>query len=98
MNKLGKWKTATQMTALTILLVARDPRWLQCALCFLSRTTGINIYSLTHLFIFTFGVLCSLQDKVVLVGSGVLLLYISAGLAVWSLVVYMKKIWKILLK
>ncbi|XP_020108665.1 CDP-diacylglycerol--glycerol-3-phosphate 3-phosphatidyltransferase 2 [Ananas comosus] len=64
-NKLGKWKTATQMTALTILLVARDP---------------------------------SLQDKVVLVGSGVLLLYISAGLAVWSLVVYMKKIWKILLK
>nr|CAD1841971.1 unnamed protein product [Ananas comosus var. bracteatus] len=64
-NKLGKWKTATQMTALTILLIARDP---------------------------------SLQDKVVLVGSGVLLLYISAGLAVWSLVVYMKKIWKILLK
>ncbi|RRT44481.1 hypothetical protein B296_00035776 [Ensete ventricosum] len=25
-NKLGKWKTATQMTALTALLASRDPR------------------------------------------------------------------------
>jgi phosphatidylglycerophosphate synthase len=25
-NNLGKWKTATQMTALTIMLLVRDPR------------------------------------------------------------------------
>ncbi|OAY62734.1 CDP-diacylglycerol--glycerol-3-phosphate 3-phosphatidyltransferase 1, chloroplastic [Ananas comosus] len=64
-NNLGKWKTATQMTSLTILLAARDS---------------------------------SLSGAGVLVGSGVVLLYISAWLAVWSLVVYMRKIWRILLK
>ncbi|OIT39629.1 PREDICTED: CDP-diacylglycerol--glycerol-3-phosphate 3-phosphatidyltransferase 2-like isoform X1 [Nicotiana attenuata] len=63
-NNLGKWKTATQMTALTILLLARD-----------SSLSGVGT----------------------LVGSGVILLYISAWLAVWSLVVYMRKIWKVLL-
>ncbi|KAK2979321.1 hypothetical protein RJ640_013285 [Escallonia rubra] len=63
-NNLGKWKTATQMTALTILLATRD-----------SSLTGAGI----------------------LVGSGVVLLYISAWLAVWSLYVYMRKIWKVLL-
>ncbi|XP_010534442.1 PREDICTED: CDP-diacylglycerol--glycerol-3-phosphate 3-phosphatidyltransferase 2-like [Tarenaya hassleriana] len=61
-NNLGKWKTATQMTALTILLATRDS---------------------------SFGGL---------VASGVALLYVSAGLSVWSLVVYMSKIWKVLLK
>ncbi|XP_010253445.1 PREDICTED: CDP-diacylglycerol--glycerol-3-phosphate 3-phosphatidyltransferase 2-like [Nelumbo nucifera] len=64
-NNLGKWKTATQMTALTILLVTRD-----------SSLSGLGT----------------------LVASGVVLLYISAGLAVWSLAVYMRKIWRILLK
>ncbi|XP_028092204.1 CDP-diacylglycerol--glycerol-3-phosphate 3-phosphatidyltransferase 2-like [Camellia sinensis] len=64
-NNLGKWKTATQMTALTILLATRD-----------SSLTGTGT----------------------LVASGVVLLYISAWLAVWSLVVYMRKIWKVLLK
>ncbi|XP_042511399.1 CDP-diacylglycerol--glycerol-3-phosphate 3-phosphatidyltransferase 2-like isoform X2 [Macadamia integrifolia] len=64
-NNLGKWKTATQMTALTALLAARD-----------SSLTGSGI----------------------LVASGVILLYISAGLAVWSLAVYMRKIWRMLLK
>uniref|UniRef100_A0A5B7AGU4 CDP-diacylglycerol--glycerol-3-phosphate 1-phosphatidyltransferase n=1 Tax=Davidia involucrata TaxID=16924 RepID=A0A5B7AGU4_DAVIN len=64
-NNLGKWKTATQMTALTILLASRD-----------SSLTGAGI----------------------LVASGVVFLYISAGLTVWSLVVYMRKIWKVLLK
>ncbi|KAL8103081.1 CDP-diacylglycerol--glycerol-3-phosphate 3-phosphatidyltransferase 2-like [Apium graveolens] len=64
-NNLGKWKTATQMIALTILLAIRDG---------------------------------SLAGPGVLVTSGVTLLYISAWLAVWSLVVYMKKIWKVLLK
>ncbi|CAF1700708.1 BnaC03g22010D [Brassica napus] len=61
-NNLGKWKTATQMTALTILLASRDSNigWL--------------------------------------VASGAGLLYVSAGLSVWSLVVYMRKIWKVLLK
>ncbi|ESQ52608.1 hypothetical protein EUTSA_v10016968mg [Eutrema salsugineum] len=61
-NNLGKWKTATQMTALTILLASRDSSvgWL--------------------------------------VASGAGLLYVSAGLSVWSLVVYMRKIWKVLLK
>ncbi|CAH8386818.1 unnamed protein product [Eruca vesicaria subsp. sativa] len=61
-NNLGKWKTATQMTALTILLASRDSNvgWL--------------------------------------VASGAGLLYISAGLSVWSLVVYISKIWKVLLK
>ncbi|CAN7020192.1 unnamed protein product, partial [Brassica oleracea var. botrytis] len=57
-NNLGKWKTATQMTALTILLASRDSSvgWL--------------------------------------VASGAGLLYVSAGLSVWSLAVYMGKIWK----
>ncbi|KAF5959489.1 hypothetical protein HYC85_000698 [Camellia sinensis] len=64
-NNLGKWKTATQMTALTILLATRDS---------------------------------SLSGAATLVASGVVLLYISAWLAVWSLVVYMRKIWKVLLK
>uniref|UniRef100_A0A1J3H8Q5 CDP-diacylglycerol--glycerol-3-phosphate 1-phosphatidyltransferase n=1 Tax=Noccaea caerulescens TaxID=107243 RepID=A0A1J3H8Q5_NOCCA len=61
-NNLGKWKTATQMTALTILLASRDSNvgWLAA--------------------------------------SGAGLLYVSAGLSVWSLVVYMRKISKVLLK
>lgn len=63
-NNLGKWKTATQMTALTILLATRDS---------------------------------SLVEAGSLASSGVVLLYISAWLAIWSLVVYMKKIWKVLL-
>ncbi|WMV25628.1 hypothetical protein MTR67_019013 [Solanum verrucosum] len=63
-NTLGKWKTATQMIALTILLLTRDS---------------------------------SLSGAASLVGSGVILLYISAWLAVWSLFVYMRKIWKVLL-
>ncbi|XP_061348570.1 CDP-diacylglycerol--glycerol-3-phosphate 3-phosphatidyltransferase 2-like isoform X2 [Gastrolobium bilobum] len=61
-NNLGKWKTATQMTALTILLATRDWRYYH-SIC-----------------------------------SGVVLLYTSAGLAIWSLVVYMRKIWKVLLR
>lgn len=64
-NNLGKWKTASQMIALTILLATRDS---------------------------------SLVGSWVLVVSGVVLLYISAGLALWSLVVYMRKIGKVLLK
>ncbi|KAL3339443.1 hypothetical protein AABB24_028181 [Solanum stoloniferum] len=63
-NNLGKWKTATQMIALIILLLTRDS---------------------------------SLSGAASLVGSGVILLYISAWLAVWSLFVYMRKIWKVLL-
>ncbi|XP_016437423.1 CDP-diacylglycerol--glycerol-3-phosphate 3-phosphatidyltransferase 2-like [Nicotiana tabacum] len=63
-NNLGKWKTATQMIALTILLVTRD-----------SSLSGAETF----------------------VASGVILLYVSAWLAVWSLVVYMRKIWKVLL-
>lgn len=64
-NNLGKWKTATQMTALTVLLATRD---------------------------------CSHGGPAILVGFGVLLLYIAAGLAIWSFVVYMRKIWKVLLR
>ncbi|KAL2549461.1 CDP-diacylglycerol--glycerol-3-phosphate 3-phosphatidyltransferase 1 [Forsythia ovata] len=64
-NNLGKWKTATQMTALTIILAARDS---------------------------------SLVGTGSLVAFGVILLYISAWLAVWSLYVYMRKIWKVLLR
>ncbi|XP_065871704.1 CDP-diacylglycerol--glycerol-3-phosphate 3-phosphatidyltransferase 2 [Euphorbia lathyris] len=64
-NNLGKWKTATQMIALTILLAIRDN---------------------------------SLGGPGILAASGVILLYISAGLSVWSLVVYMSKIWRVLLK
>ncbi|KAL9227107.1 hypothetical protein vseg_002841 [Gypsophila vaccaria] len=64
-NNLGKWKTATQMTALTILVATRDSR---------------------------------LAGSETLATSGVALLYISAGLAVWSLVVYMRKIWKVLVR
>ncbi|KAL3579256.1 hypothetical protein D5086_020760 [Populus alba] len=57
-NNLGKWKTATQMISLTILLAARDS---------------------------------SLEGPGILVPSGVILLYISAGLSVWSLAVYVNK-------
>ncbi|KAL5569193.1 hypothetical protein UlMin_025768 [Ulmus minor] len=64
-NNLGKWKTAAQMIALTILLATRDS---------------------------------SLGGPGILVASGVVLLYISAGLAVWSLAVYMSKIWRVLLR
>ncbi|CAI9759215.1 unnamed protein product [Fraxinus pennsylvanica] len=64
-NNLGKWKTATQMTALTIILAARDS---------------------------------SLVGTGSLVAFGVILLYISAWLAVWSLFIYMRKIWKVLLR
>ncbi|KAH6803998.1 phosphatidylglycerolphosphate synthase 1 [Perilla frutescens var. frutescens] len=64
-NNLGKWKTATQMSALTILLAARD-----------GSLVGARTFAHT----------------------GVLLLYISAWLALWSLVVYMGKIWKVLLR
>uniref|UniRef100_A0A7C9DZI9 CDP-diacylglycerol--glycerol-3-phosphate 1-phosphatidyltransferase n=2 Tax=Opuntia streptacantha TaxID=393608 RepID=A0A7C9DZI9_OPUST len=64
-NNLGKWKTAMQMAALTILLSTRDS---------------------------------SFAGPGALVISGVILLYISAGLAVWSLAVYMNKIWNALLK
>ncbi|XP_076958745.1 CDP-diacylglycerol--glycerol-3-phosphate 3-phosphatidyltransferase 2-like [Bidens hawaiensis] len=63
-NNLGKWKTATQMTSLTILLVVRDS---------------------------------SFKDAAFMGATGVGLLYMSAMLAVWSLVVYMKKIWKVML-
>lgn len=64
-NNLGKWKTAAQMVALTILLSTRDS---------------------------------SFAAPGALVISGVILLYISAGLAVWSLAVYMRKIWNVLLR
>ncbi|KAL7109471.1 hypothetical protein ACP275_06G177200 [Erythranthe tilingii] len=63
-NNLGKWKTATQMCALTALLAARDG---------------------------------SLAGAEILVTSGVVLLYFSAWLSLWSLVVYMRKIWRVLL-
>ncbi|KAK4487605.1 hypothetical protein RD792_005743 [Penstemon davidsonii] len=64
-NNLGKWKTATQMIALTILLASRDS----------SFVGGES-----------------------LVSSGVVLLYVSAWLALWSLVVYVRKISKVLLR
>ncbi|XVE81919.1 hypothetical protein DITRI_Ditri15bG0105100 [Diplodiscus trichospermus] len=64
-NNLGKWKTATQMAALTILLATRDS---------------------------------SLGEPGILVASGVILLYVSAGLSIMSLAVYMGKIWEVLLK
>ncbi|KAI3793395.1 hypothetical protein L1987_36014 [Smallanthus sonchifolius] len=63
-NNLGKWKTATQMISLTILLVIRDSRFTEAGF---PGATGVGF------------------------------LYISAALAVWSLVVYMKKIWKVML-
>ncbi|KAG2403701.1 CDP-diacylglycerol--glycerol-3-phosphate 3-phosphatidyltransferase [Vigna angularis] len=62
-NNLGKWKTATQMLALIILLATRD---------------------------------CSRGGPAILVGSGVVLLYISAGLSLWSFVVYTREICKVL--
>eukprot|EP00250_Pteridium_aquilinum_P034673 c7918_g1_i1 orf=479-1249(+) len=65
-NKLGKWKTAFQMVALTVLLVTRN------------GSESPMAYTL--------------------VAVGVGLLYISAALAIWSLVVYMKAIWGVLIK
>ncbi|XP_022942882.1 CDP-diacylglycerol--glycerol-3-phosphate 3-phosphatidyltransferase 2-like [Cucurbita moschata] len=64
-NNLGKWKTATQMIALTTLLASRDS---------------------------------SLGGSGILVATGVVLLYISAWLAVWSLFVYSRKISKVLFR
>ncbi|CAF2111865.1 hypothetical protein Bca4012_095287 [Brassica carinata] len=61
-NSLGKWKTATQMIALTILLASRDSSFER------------------------------------LLPSGIGLLYVSAGLSIWSLVVYMRQIMRVLLK
>ncbi|CAN8268074.1 unnamed protein product [Cochlearia groenlandica] len=60
-SSLGKWKTATQMIALTILLASRDKSFER------------------------------------LLPSGIGLLYVSAGLSIWSLVVYMMKICRALL-
>ncbi|XP_024388203.1 CDP-diacylglycerol--glycerol-3-phosphate 3-phosphatidyltransferase 2 isoform X2 [Physcomitrium patens] len=57
-NSLGKWKTAAQMVALTLLLAGRDG-----------------------------------GGGVALGAAGVSLLYVSAGLAVWSLVVYIRSMW-----
>ncbi|KMZ65982.1 Phosphatidylglycerol-Phosphate Synthase [Zostera marina] len=62
-SNLGKWKTATQMTALTILLATRDPSLI-----------GPGMFG----------------------ASGIFLLYVSAALSLWSLVMYMRKIWRIL--
>ncbi|KAL0724866.1 hypothetical protein Bca4012_039465 [Brassica carinata] len=61
-NSLGKWKTATQMIALTILLASRDSSFER------------------------------------LLSPGIGLLYVSAGLSIWSLFVYMKQIVRVLLK
>lgn len=57
-NSLGKWKTAAQMVALTLLLAGRDG-----------------------------------GGGVALGAAGVSLLYISAGLALWSLAVYIRSMW-----
>lgn len=67
---------------------------------FLERQLGgYCLKYLTVLFIFLFILaLCSLGGPGILVASGVMLLYISAGLAVWSLVVYVSKIWRVLLR
>jgi hypothetical protein len=46
----------------------------------------------------SFSFSCSLEGPGILVPSGVILLYISAGLSIWSLAVYVSKIWKVLLK
>ena len=56
------------------------------------------LYLTVSLFPCPFSLLCSLGGPGILVPSGVLLLYISAGLSVWSLAIYMSKIWKVLLK
>lgn len=90
-NNLGKWKTATQMTSLTILLASRDPRLLSDfgVLC-LSVICTCLMSELILLF--------RLKQQSVFVAFGVALLYASAGLAVWSLIVYMRKIWRVLLK
>ncbi|KAE8702568.1 CDP-diacylglycerol--glycerol-3-phosphate 3-phosphatidyltransferase 2 [Hibiscus syriacus] len=64
-NKLGKWKTATQMAALTILLATRDN---------------------------------SSRESEILVASGVIFLYLSAGISVMSQAVYLEKMGKVLLK
>jgi len=58
-NNLGKWKTATQMVALTLLLASRDG-----------------------------------GGGAVIEVAGVSLLYVAAGLALWSLAVYIKAMWK----
>lgn len=67
----------------------------------LSETQKLNIqFKLTDriffpsfpIFLFSYG------GAAIVVGSGVALLYASAGLAIWSLVVYIRKIWKVLLR
>ncbi|MCO5576228.1 hypothetical protein L7F22_030037 [Adiantum nelumboides] len=65
-NKLGKWKTASQMVALTVLLATRN--------------------------------VCENSVDCLLIAVGVGLLYVSAGLALVSLAVYIKGIWAVLVK
>lgn len=48
-NNLGKWKTATQMTALIILLATRDSRFLIFFLHF-NLESGLFIYHLVFCF------------------------------------------------
>lgn len=116
-NNLGKWKTATQMIALTILLASRDSRFV---LIFHSlddtRISKLRIKSLEYFLpqtkillsnghpsisaklIISFFFSVSLGGSGIVVATGVVLLYISAWLAVWSLFVYSRKISKVLLR
>jgi CDP-diacylglycerol---glycerol-3-phosphate 3-phosphatidyltransferase len=97
-NNLGKWKTATQMTALTFLLASRDPRYGRSFLWCKYRFAALFFSNVYVIWFVLCALLCSLPAQGVLVTSGVALLYVSAGLAIWSLVVYMRKIWQIILK
>ena len=68
------------------------------AIWFIHSNLVIDISEDVFLFNCSFSLLCRLGGPGILVPSGVLLLYISAGLSVWSLAIYMSKIWKVLLK
>jgi len=81
------------MLALIILLATRDCRYLfslhfKEAFLFAIKRKTANPVPVSYFL--------SRGGPVILVGSGVLLLYISAGLSLWSFVVYTREICKVL--
>lgn len=77
-----------------LLLISTKKLFLQNFFCLMFQLLGCFLNSM----LISFSHLGSLGAPASLVGSGLLLLYISAGLTFWSLIAYMGKIWKVLLK
>lgn len=68
------------------------------SLKYMVQRIKIHVYLYWTRLIVVFFFFFSHGGPAILAGSGVVLLYISAWLALWSLIVYMRKIGKVLLK